>query len=114
MDPLEVGGEDSIRNVVFCCSSCNIKKGSKPFLIWLKQLKPKYRKLVREIYTAKHGHQPEKFKKGPPFPRTNGLSYELTLDEAELRDMYPEPIVDGPPKKDFTINISLDVQKLMI
>ena len=111
MDPLELGGEDSIRNIIFCCSSCNAKKGSKPFLSWLKQLKPKYRKLVREIYTAKHGHPPEKFIERTPVLRTNGLSYDLTLDEDELKEMYTKPIVDGPPEKDIIITISLDLQK---
>lgn len=115
MDPLELGGEESIKNAVFCCSSCNIKKGAKPFLLWLKNLKPKYRKIAREIYTAKHGNPPEKFRKGTQTQRSGAgcLDYELLLDEDELKEMYPEPIVDGPPEKEFNITISLDAQKLM-
>ena len=115
MNPLELGGEESIKNAVFCCSSCNIKKGSKPFLMWLKQLKPKYRKIAREIYTAKHGYPPEKFKKGTQTQRAGSgcLDYGLLFDEDELKKMYPEPIVDGPPEKEFNITISLDTQKFM-
>lgn len=109
MDPLSKGGEDSIRNAVYVCGKCNCEKGELPFTKWLGKLLPKHKKLAREIYIEKHRYPPEKFKKGSPTPRTDGLSYELSLDEDELKEMYPEPIADSPPSEEkITITISLD------
>ncbi len=108
MDPLHLGGEDSIRNVVYVCDTCNYKKGRSSFLDWLKVLKPKYRELGREIYEVKHGHPPESFEPGEPNERCDGLSAELCMDEEDLRNLYPKPIVDGPPK-DHCITITLSV-----
>lgn len=90
MDPLELGGDDSIKNAIYCCISCNARKGAKPFLMWLKQLKPKYQKIARDIYTAKHNDPPEQFKKGIQTQRTGAgcFEYELMLDVDELKEMY--------------------------
>lgn len=108
MDPLCSGGENSTRNTVYICDKCNYKKGELLFLNWLRMLKPHYRKLARQIYRQKHGQQPEDFTQGDRVPRTDGLSAELDLDECELREMYPEPIVDSPPSsKQSIIELSL-------
>lgn len=90
MDPLELGGKDPIKNAVFCCKSCNAKKGAKPFLVWLEQINSKYSKIAKEIYTIKHGYPPEEFKNGPPSIRTKpgDINYELLLDEEELKEIY--------------------------
>ena len=108
MDPLQLGGEDSIRNAVFCCPPCNAKKGSKLFLTWLKELKPKYRKVARDIYIDKHDHPPEDFKSGEPTERSDGLSYELTLDEDEL----PEDKITITINAEDLLN-SPEIQKLI-
>ncbi len=62
MDPISHGGEYSERNTVYCCVSCNLKKGEKLFTEWLEELDPKYRELSRNIYVEKHGKKPEEFK----------------------------------------------------
>jgi len=62
MNPLSLGGEDNDHNTVYCCTSCNIKKGGKTFIEWLKILNPKYSTLAREVYIQKHNYIPEDFK----------------------------------------------------
>lgn len=64
MDPLILGGEDSIRNVVCVCKKCNIKKGKISFLSWLDKLPNKYKDIARSVYTEKHGFPPEEFIEG--------------------------------------------------
>lgn len=109
MDPLHLGGEDSIRNVVYVCDKCNYKKSKLPFLEWLKILTPKQRAISRGIYVQKHGHPPEDFVLGLPRERSSGIYFELCLDEEELRAMHPKPIVDGPPGHVSTrLTISID------
>jgi 5-methylcytosine-specific restriction endonuclease McrA len=98
MDPLAKGGEDSIRNVVFICNDCNIKKRDALFLEWLDMLEPEYKRLARALYIEKHRHAPEKFKPSEPTFRTKGVSADLLLSEEELLELYPKPIVDGPPE----------------
>jgi 5-methylcytosine-specific restriction endonuclease McrA len=61
MDPISLGGEGSERNTVYCCVSCNLKKGDKLFTKWPGELKPKYRELSRRVYIEKHGKKPEEF-----------------------------------------------------
>jgi hypothetical protein len=108
MDPLSSGGENSIRNTLYICDKCNYKKGKVLFLTWLKVLTPHYRKLARRVYRQKHGHHPEDFLEGDRLPRTDGISAELELDERDLMEMYPEPIVDGPPSgKQTVVEVSL-------
>lgn len=97
MDPLILGGEESIRNAIYVCDSCNYKKGSMPFLEWLKKLEPRYSKLAKEIYIEKHGHSPEDFKEGCETSRYDSSYWELMYDADELKKMYPTPKVDGPP-----------------
>lgn len=111
MDPLNMGGEDSIRNVVYVCDKCNYRKGRQAFLNWLQTLKPKYRAISREIYENKHGHPPEAFKPGDPNERCDGVAGELCLSEEDLREMYPVPSVNGPPTNlsiTITVSLSLD------
>lgn len=62
MDPVSLGGEDSQTNTVYCCVSCNLKKGNKLYSDWLKELKPECREISRKIYIQKHGREPEGFK----------------------------------------------------
>jgi hypothetical protein len=98
MDPLDKGGEHSIRNVVFCCGPCNIKKGKRSFQQWLEVLEPQYRDLARAIYGEKHGHPPEDFIEGCSTQR-GMYDLEMTLfqTEEELKRQFPKPKVDGPP-----------------
>jgi hypothetical protein len=88
MDPLSMGGEDSIRNVVFVCRKCNQAKKKKPFMSWMNQLKPQFRDISRKIYIEKHRHPPEDFKEGPPIPRDSGIDAELMLDEESFNQIY--------------------------
>lgn len=100
MDPLDKGGENSIRNVVVCCGPCNIQKGKRSFLDWLAMLKPKFRKLARAIYHHKHGHSPEAFIAGHSTKR--GWPYmKLTLYKpvAELQKLFPKPVELDSAKK---------------
>jgi hypothetical protein len=108
MDSLRRGGEDSIRNAVYVCDTCNLKKADSSFLEWLRTLSPEYQRIARSIYAEKHGHPPEDFKEGEPVERVGGWAIELDLTENELKEMYPEPIVDGPPSDaEFSIHIEL-------
>lgn len=93
MDPLDKGGENSIRNVVVCCGPCNIQKGKRSFVDWLAMLEPKYRKLARAIYRHKHGYPPEEFIEGTS--TKCGWPYlERTLNKsvAELQKLFPKPV----------------------
>jgi len=113
MDPLELGGEDSIRNVVYVCDKCNYKKGKQPFTKWIKKLNPKYSEISRKIYESKHGHAPENFVSGDPNERCDGIAGELCIDEDELRKMYPAPMVSGPPENtsfSITMSVSINVE----
>jgi 5-methylcytosine-specific restriction endonuclease McrA len=62
MDPISLGGRDSDQNTVYCCVECNLKKGDKLFVDWLKTLKPEFQKLSRDVYISKHHRKPESFK----------------------------------------------------
>jgi hypothetical protein len=97
MDPLARGGEDSIRNALYVCAGCNLKKRSRAFVDWLAMLDPVRQPLVRAIYVEKHGHTPEDFKPQQRTERTVDLIRSLTFDEAVLRQIFPKPIVSGPP-----------------
>jgi 5-methylcytosine-specific restriction endonuclease McrA len=109
MDPLALGGEDSIRNAVYVCERCNGQKSDMLFVDWLATLAPDAEARARAIYAEKHGHPPEAFSPGDAEPRATGISFELCLSEAELREMYPEPAVDGPPSAaKIVITVSVD------
>lgn len=109
MDPLDKGGEHSIRNVVFCCGPCNIKKRKSSFQKWLQKLKPEFQRLSREIYTEKHGHTPEEFQEGCNMGRgTLDFEFDNNQSEEELKKIYPNPIVDAPPSNQ-PIVITLDI-----
>lgn len=61
MDPLALGGADTEQNTLYCCVQCNLKKGKKSFLEWLRCLTPDNRARARRIYTEKQGKPPESF-----------------------------------------------------
>jgi len=62
MNPLSLGGQDNDKNTVYCCANCNLNKGSKLFMDWLKCLDEKYRRISRDVYIKKHKRSPEEFK----------------------------------------------------
>ena len=101
MDPLSLGGEDSLRNAVVCCNRCNGLKKNKPFTRWLAELPEPLQEHSRVLYIYKHEHQPEAFESGPFEFRTEGVPMFLEFDERqfkkELRGMLP--LVDGPPRE---------------
>jgi 5-methylcytosine-specific restriction endonuclease McrA len=76
MDPISLGGEVSDSNTVYCCVSCNLKKGNKPFIKWLEELEPRYRELSRKVYIEKHGKKPEEFKSS-----TNGFVINIGVGQ---------------------------------
>ena len=110
MDPLDRGGEHSIRNTVYCCGPCNIKKGNIKFSDWLKKLPPDICKSAEQIYIEKHGHRPEEFTEG--CPTSKGMWPEMAIYSTmeDLQMLYPEPVVNGPPSNQ-PIVITLDVSK---
>lgn len=99
MDPISLGGEDSLRNAVYCCNRCNGIKKNKSFNSWLTELSKPFQEHSRALYVFKHEHQPEDFEAGPFENRGEGIPMFLELDERqfkqELRGMLP--LVDGPP-----------------
>ena len=92
MDPLELGGEDSIRNAVSVCKDCNLQKGRTAFLSWLERLNPFLKEISRKIYIEKHGFSPEEFIQGEPNvkSRATGVYGLLSLDKQELINMKIE------------------------
>lgn len=112
MDPLDLGGEDSIRNVVYVCDGCNGRKGRRGFLEWLGTLSPEAARVSREIYQAKHSHPPEEFVPGQPTERCDGVEALVCLDEDDLREMFPQPMVNGPPSNQpETITVSVKINR---
>ena len=61
MNPLALGGEDTQENTVYCCVTCNLKKGKKTYREWLQCLSTKNREFARKIYIEKQGQSPENF-----------------------------------------------------
>lgn len=98
MEPLARGGEDSLRNVVYVCADCNMKKRRRLFTDWLPTLEPQYQAIARQIYVDKHGHPPEAFVPSAARARSSGLLMELMLEAPVLKQLYPEPLVNGPPR----------------
>lgn len=111
MDPLDKGGEHSTRNVVFCCTQCNIKKGKISFLKWLEMLEPIYRELSIAVYVGKHEHRPEEFIKGCKVER-GSIDSEFCIYQSEesLRFQFQKPKIDRPPSNQPVI-IKLDIMK---
>lgn len=99
MDPLSRGGEESIRNAVYACATCNLAKGGRLFVDWLKTLPASNQALATTIYTTKHGSPPEAFRPGPKMPRLLLPRTELVYDESVLQRLFPKPIVQGPPRR---------------
>lgn len=112
MDPLELGGEHSVRNVVYCCGPCNISKGKRPFSKWLNMLDDVCRDLSRNIYKEKHGHDPEDFVEGCNYGRgTRDLEFATEQSEEELRRLFPKPKADGPPtNQPFVIGLDEELE----
>lgn len=99
MDPLSLGGEDSLRNTVYVCRDCNLAKGRRLFVDWLGKLDPALREPTRQVYEVKHGHAPEIFQPGAKQPRLTLPRHELSFSESVLRKLFPKPIVAGPPAR---------------
>ena len=99
MDPLSLGGEDSLRNAVYCCNCCNGTKKNKLFIRWLSELSEPFRTQSRMLYVFKHEHQPEVFETGSFEFRTEGIPMFLELNEKEFKTELHGmlPLVDGPP-----------------
>ncbi|MBK6602171.1 MAG: HNH endonuclease [Betaproteobacteria bacterium] len=99
MDPLELGGEDSLRNVVCCCSRCNSRKKDRLFLDWLQKLDEPFRTRACEIYQFKHQHLPDAFRIENFSMRIEGTPLFLELNAAEFRRELRRllPLQDGPP-----------------
>lgn len=109
MDPLDKGGEHSIRNVVLCCGPCNIKKGKRSFVQWLEMLEPPYSELAKTLYVEKHGHPPEAFVEGCATARgSQELEIALYQPEDVLKKQYPQPKVNGPPSNQPTPGRRID------
>ena len=104
MDPISGGGEDSIRNTVYVCRSCNSSKGSRLFVNWLKKLPVELATGTYQLYLEKHGHPPEAFVPRRRQARLTLPRLELSLEEGVLRHLFPKPIVSGPPQGDIYFN----------
>lgn len=98
MDPISKGGEDSIRNTIYVCRSCNSAKGNRLFVAWLEKLPADLADGARRLYTEKHGHPPEAFIQRRRQARLTLPRIELSLEEDVLRRLFPKPIVSGPPQ----------------
>jgi len=75
MDPVSRGGydpstydldledftENTLRNVVYCCSDCNLRKNDLLFVEWPKLIPTENRQLARDIYRERNGIEPEDF-----------------------------------------------------
>jgi len=99
MDPLSLGGEESIRNAVYICYACNMAKGRRLFTAWLDRLNEPHRSFARQLYVARHGHGPEAFLRASKQSRLTLPRRELQFDESVLRQLFPKPIVSGPPQR---------------
>ena len=97
MDPVSRGGydpftydlelgdftEDTSRNILFCCSGCNLKKSDALFLDWLTLIPPENRELARMVYRAKNGFDPEEFTPQDNLP----IEFVINIDsEPEAED----------------------------
>lgn len=100
MDALSRGGAESIRNAVYACGSCNLAKGNRLFVDWLKTLPAANQAIASGIYTTKHGHAPEAFQPGPKMPRLALPRAELGFSETVLHKLFSKPIVQGPPGRE--------------
>lgn len=61
MDAMTLGGEDSIRNCVVVCRTCNTRKKNMRFDRWLEKIPKERRNFARRFYYRRHGYQPEDF-----------------------------------------------------
>ena len=121
MDPLSRGGEDSLRNVVYCCSSCNSKKKNKLFTQWLSELPVAFRIRCRQIYEFKHQHSPEAFVSEGSESRTEGTPLFLQMDELEFqRDFLGMLPLEPEPPSQYLLDLiqphegPVDVESLFI
>mgnify|MGYP003576126237 FL=1 len=90
MDPLSRGGEESIRNAIYACASCNFAKGSRLFVDCLKTSPPANQAIAKTLYTTMHGHLPEAFRPGPRMLRLVLPRAELGFDESVLLQLFPQ------------------------
>ncbi|MDD5434664.1 MAG: HNH endonuclease [Nitrospira sp.] len=88
MDPASKGGEDSIRNAVYVCANCNVRKADMPFTDWLKKLSHECMQISYAIYFQKHGFNPEDFIPGEQIiPIRGGGS--MVFFEDMIEDLVP-------------------------
>lgn len=100
MDPLSLGGEDSLRNAVYCCNHCNGKKKNKLFTRWLDELQEPFKKHSRTLYVFKHEHKPEEFEAGSFQIRVEGVLNFLLFDEKQFNKEFKGmlPVANEPPR----------------
>ncbi|MGL4615024.1 MAG: HNH endonuclease [Shewanella sp.] len=53
MDPVSKNGSADLSNTVAVCKSCNLKKGSKPFLSWISSLAEEHKVRALERYSKR-------------------------------------------------------------
>lgn len=58
IEPLALGGLHSSFNLVACCRSCNSKKRSKPFHVWLSELPEPNKSKAEQLYRKRYGASP--------------------------------------------------------
>jgi len=83
MNPLHMGGEDSLVNALCVCEECNLKKGHRAFSSWLEKLPPEFKQIAEQIYCEKLGYSPHQFVPSEPVLRSPGGSYEFFFDNEQ-------------------------------
>lgn len=61
MEPLSLGGDDSIKNAVCVCATCKLQKGEQSFKSWADNLPEEYQSISQKVYLEKHGDSPNQF-----------------------------------------------------
>ncbi len=87
MNPAALGGEDSVRNVIYVCSKCNVKKGSLNFTDWLNKLDPDNKRKAKEKYLMKHGYEPENYIPGESTSYVLHQGTSMFFDKSILREI---------------------------
>lgn len=55
MNPIVLGGEHSLRNIVVVCPSCNGRKARLTYQEWIERVEPEHRERVRAVYRERYG-----------------------------------------------------------
>ncbi len=53
MDPVSKDGLHSVTNLIVCCETCNVRKGTASYYEWVRTLKPLHQKRAFEVYQKK-------------------------------------------------------------